>query len=53
MFSDGIPERELSCRDILFMQKIKVYSNHVEVEFNPGTVHQYDGTYPSSAFDAT
>ena len=44
MLSGGFQERGLPRQGTFAMQKIKVYSNHVEVKFDPVTVHHYDGT---------
>jgi hypothetical protein len=44
----GLPSRGASC-----MRKIKVYSNYIQVEIDPGTVlHHYDGTYSLSSSTA-
>ena len=44
MLSEGFQERGLPRQGTFAVEKIKVYSNHVEVKFDPATVHHYDGT---------
>lgn len=44
MLSEGFQDRGLPRQGTFAMEKIKVYSNHVEVKFDPVTVHHYDGT---------
>jgi len=45
MLSDEFRAQHLPRQGVLALRKVKVYSNHVEVKIDPGTVYHYDGMY--------